>query len=131
MPLKGCAGHYVNESHRDFVCPLPFWLKAFVRVPLLKDDAVSGSRRCGETVHSRAQDYKMPVLDAGLYEGLLSKEAFFAALSDSSLGIAGDDGLRFRTSSGWLFRTWLATSQSGSSVCFPGRRPSRTRWQIP
>ena len=61
----------------------------------------------------------MPVLDAGLYEGLLFKEALFAALSDSFLGMAGDDGLRFRTSSGRLFRTWLATSRSGSLVCFP------------
>ena len=33
-----------------------------------------------------------------------------------------DDGLRFRASSSRPFRTWLATSQSGSSVCLPGCR---------
>ena len=54
-----------------------------------------------------ALDSKMPVLDAGLYEGLLSMEASFAALSDSSRVWLRDDGLRFRASSGRPFRTWL------------------------
>ena len=45
--------------------------------------------------------------------------------------ILRDDGLRFRASSSRPFRTWLATSQSDSSVCLLGCRPSRTRWQRP
>ena len=66
-------------------------------------------------------------------ECLIAFGNVFTAMHESlqQRGILRDDGLRFRASSSRPFRTRLATSQGGSSVCLPGCRPSRTRWQRP
>ena len=76
-------------------------------------------------------DSKTPVLDAGLYEGLLSMEASFAALSDSSQGMAE----RRRSAVQSLMRPSIPNvARDEPEWPFsvpPGCRPSRTRWQRP